>query len=59
MRGGVVCLIAPATLLTSLGLIEAAMTRTTAVFACAAGTGTFTDLRAEGSSKSLESYRAH
>ena len=51
MRGGVVCLIAPATFLTSLGLIEAAITRTTAVFACAIGSGTFTALRAEGSPK--------
>jgi hypothetical protein len=39
MRGAFVWLIAPATFLTSLGLIEADMTRTTAVFSSAIGAG--------------------
>src|SRR5580704_1773982 len=51
MRGNVVCFIAPATFLTSLGLIEAAMTRTKAVLSSRAGAGMSTSLRTEGSPK--------
>src|SRR5271156_844081 len=51
MRGGVVCFIAPATFLTSLGLIEAAMTRTNAVVSSAAGAGASAKWRTEGSPK--------
>ena len=50
-RGSVLWLMAPATFLMSLGLIEAAMTRTTAVFASAMGAGASTALRTEGSPK--------
>jgi hypothetical protein len=42
---------APATFLTSLGLLEAAMTRTNAILSSIAGAGASTNLRIEGSPK--------
>jgi hypothetical protein len=56
MRGGVLCLIAPATFLTSLGLIEAAITRTMAVLRNRLGN--FHAFKGRRISESLESYCA-
>src|SRR5580658_7937897 len=53
MRGKVVCFMAPATFLTSLGLIDAAITRTRAVVASGAGSATSVISRTEGSPKAL------
>jgi hypothetical protein len=53
VRGSVVCFIAPATFLTSLGLIEAAMTRTSAVVSLTLGAGISASSRTEGSPKAL------
>jgi hypothetical protein len=51
MRGSVVCLIAPSTFLTSLGLIEAAMIRTKAALGSTAGATTSANSSTEGSPK--------
>jgi hypothetical protein len=51
MRGSVVCFMAPATFLTSLGLIEAAMTRTSAIAPPTTGAATCASSRTEGSPK--------
>src|SRR5277367_6571232 len=51
MRGKVVCFIAPATFLTSLGLIDAAITRTRAVVSSVAGSATSVVSRTDGSPK--------
>src|SRR5208337_2674802 len=53
MRGRIVCFIAPATFLTSLGLIDAALTRTTAVFSSAVGLGASVNSRTDGSPNAL------
>src|ERR1700726_3067044 len=51
MRGSVVCFIAPATFLTSLGLMEAAIIRTNAVLSSTAGVATSTNSSTKGSPK--------
>jgi hypothetical protein len=53
MRGSVVCFMAPATFLTSLGLIEAAITRTSAIVSAMAGAATSANSRTDGSPKDV------
>jgi hypothetical protein len=53
IRGSVVCFMAPATFLTSLGLTEAAITRTSAIVSAMAGASTSANSRTDGSPKDL------
>ena len=60
MRGNVVCFIAPATFLTSLGLIEAAMTRTKAVLSSGdRSRPASANSKNRGIAEGLEPYRTH
>jgi Histidine kinase-, DNA gyrase B-, and HSP90-like ATPase len=59
IRCSVVCFMVPATFLTSLGLIEAAMTRTSAVVSPTAGAATSASSRNGGIAEGLEPYRSH
>jgi hypothetical protein len=59
MRGAPVWLIAPATFFTSLGLIEAAITRTNAALLVGSRGGNLGHLKSRGIAEGLEPCRAH